>query len=69
MPYDWLVRNHSGDVRAPTLPNYHVPEFQNNHVGRDRAAGVLAELIPAIRALLCRQDVDARHKAGHDVGA
>ena len=27
----------------------------------------MAGLVPAIHALLCSQDVDARHKAGHDV--
>src|SRR5262249_8396242 len=26
----------------------------------------MAGLVPAIHAFLCRQDVDARHKAGHD---
>jgi hypothetical protein len=29
---------------------------------------VMAGLVPAIHALLCRQGVDARHKAGHDGG-
>jgi 5'-nucleotidase len=28
----------------------------------------MAGLVPAIRAFLCRQGVDARHKAGHDAG-
>jgi len=28
----------------------------------------MAGLVPAIHALLWRQDVDARHKAGHDGG-
>ena len=28
---------------------------------------VMAGLVPAIHAFLLRQDVDARHKAGHDV--
>ena len=28
----------------------------------------MAGLVPTIHALLCRQDVDARHKAGHDAG-
>jgi hypothetical protein len=27
----------------------------------------MAGLVPAIHVLLCSQDVDARHKAGHDV--
>jgi hypothetical protein len=27
---------------------------------------VMAGLVPAIHAFLCSQDVDARHKAGHD---
>ena len=27
----------------------------------------MAGLVPAIHAFLCSQDVDARHKAGHDV--
>jgi len=26
----------------------------------------MAGLVPAIHAFLCSQDVDARHKAGHD---
>jgi hypothetical protein len=30
-------------------------------------AAVMAGLVPAIHALLGGQDVDARHKAGHDV--
>jgi len=29
---------------------------------------VMAGLVPAIHALLCGQDVDARDKRGHDVG-
>jgi hypothetical protein len=27
---------------------------------------VMAGLVPAIHDFLCSQDVDARHKAGHD---
>jgi hypothetical protein len=27
---------------------------------------VMAGLVPAIHALLCKKGVDARHKAGHD---
>jgi hypothetical protein len=30
---------------------------------------VMAGFIPAIHAFICSQDVDARHKAGHDAGA
>jgi hypothetical protein len=26
----------------------------------------MAGLVPAIHVLLCKKDVDARHKAGHD---
>jgi hypothetical protein len=29
---------------------------------------VMAGLVPAIRVFLCSQDVDPRHKAGHDSG-
>ncbi|GEC51748.1 hypothetical protein BEL01nite_07910 [Bradyrhizobium elkanii] len=29
-------------------------------------AFVMAGLVPATTSFLCRQDVDARHKAGHD---
>jgi hypothetical protein len=38
--------------------------------GHSRSKNGVASLadVPAIHALLCRQDVDARHKAGHDVG-
>jgi len=28
---------------------------------------VMAGLVPAIHAFLMKEDVDARHKAGHDV--
>jgi hypothetical protein len=29
---------------------------------------VMAGLVPAIHVFIARQDVDARHKAGHDGG-
>ena len=37
--------------------------------GHSRSKNGVASLayVPAIRDFLCRQDVDARHKAGHDV--
>ena len=37
--------------------------------GHSRPKDSVASLtdVPAIHALLCSQDVDARHKAGHDV--
>jgi hypothetical protein len=38
--------------------------------GHSRPKDGVASLayVPAIHALLCGQDVDARHKAGHDGG-
>ena len=37
--------------------------------GHSRPEDGVASLayVPAIHVLLCRQDVDARHEAGHDV--
>jgi hypothetical protein len=38
--------------------------------GHSRPKDGVASLayVPAIHVFLCRQDVDARHKAGHDGG-
>jgi len=54
-------------LAAPPIPARQAREAFSNHLKMIRFF-VMAGLVPAIHAFLaqCSQDVDARHKAGHD---
>ncbi len=61
-PNHEISRANGADIAARTGAD-EVVRHNNNSI----LSIVMAGLVPAIHAFLCSQDVDARHKAGHDV--